>query len=29
VPCPVVATQLIQRPAHHPPPRLYPPLTSY
>lgn len=27
--CPVVATRLIQRPAHHPPPRLYPPLTSY
>jgi len=29
VPCPVVATRLIQRPAHHPPPRLYPLLTTY
>jgi hypothetical protein len=29
VPCLVVATRLIQRPVHHPLPRLYPPLTSY
>jgi hypothetical protein len=29
VPCPVVATRLIQRPAHHPPPRLHPLLTNY
>jgi hypothetical protein len=27
--CPVVATRLIQRPAHHPPPRLHPLLTNY
>ena len=27
--CPVVATRLIRRPVHHPPPRLYPPLTNY
>jgi hypothetical protein len=27
--CPVVATRIIQRPAHHPLPRLHPPLTNY